>query len=719
MAEPVSKKTILLVEDEAIIAMAETQLLRKFGYNVITAGHAREAINAANCEDIDLVLMDIDLGSGEMDGTEAAEVILKDHDIPVVFCTSHSEKEYVDKVKGITRYGYVLKNSGEFVLRQSIDMAFELFGAHCNLRQANDTWSSTFNSITDIVTIISKDHKILQINDTGCTTLGAPREEIIGKNCYELVHGTDSPISACPCSEALETSKPGFSEYEENGMIFDLSAWPIYGENEKEIHSFVHIVKDITERESARMREREAKIKSKTYETRYRMLFSSIRDALLVTDTDRNIIDCNPAFTDQFGYELTELQGKKTITVYADEKEYDGMGQALKEHKGDLSDFLYTVHYRKKDGTVFPGETNVFYLHDDEGNIIGFIGLIRDISKRIQREEQLTASEQKYKLLAEGTDAVLWEYDILSDKWTYVAPQVEQILGYKPEEWTNYRFWLDRIHPEDRTWADTYCGECTTRGESHKLDYRFRAKNGSYVWLRDVVNVELGQEGPAKLRGFMIDVTERKEAEEKVNNLLREKEIILQETHHRIKNNMSVITGMLTLEAENHSETSCEKVLNDAAGRVRSMMVLYDKLYRSENRQELRVDLYLPELIREIIDQFSTRHTVTTDLRLEKIVLGADVLPNIGIIINELISNSMKHAFTGISKPCITITVCSEGGGIKLSYSDNGTGLPEEISLENTPNFGLQLIAVLVEQLDGTVEISREGGTTFSIFFGV
>ena len=128
-------KTILLVEDEPIIARTEAKLLKNNGYMVITAGDAVKAIGAVNEQAIDLVLMDIDLGHGNMDGTEASQVILQDHMLPIVFLTSHAEKEMVDKVKGITRYGYVIKNSGEFVLLEAISMAFELFEAHMQTRR--------------------------------------------------------------------------------------------------------------------------------------------------------------------------------------------------------------------------------------------------------------------------------------------------------------------------------------------------------------------------------------------------------------------------------------------------------------------------------------------------------------------------------------------------------------------------------------------------------
>ena len=142
-------------------------------------------------------------------------------------------------------------------------------------------------------------------------------------------------------------------------------------------------IRDTTERRRMENALRES-------EEQYRSLFNSIRDAILVADTDRDIVDCNPAFTDLFGYTLEEIAGKRTHVVYRDMDEFKRLGQALQDHIGDPS-FLFTVHYQKKSGAVFPGETNVFYLRDDEGNVVGFIGLIRDVTERQRMEEALEA----------------------------------------------------------------------------------------------------------------------------------------------------------------------------------------------------------------------------------------------------------------------------------------------------------------------------------------
>lgn len=135
MPTKLQKTTILLVEDEALIAMGETELLDRHGYTVRTVYSGEEAIAAVDTTPIDLILMDIDLGKDQMEGTEAAETILQHHEVPIIFLTSHTEQEVVRKVKDITSYGYVVKNTGDFVLLESIEMALELFAANQQIKK--------------------------------------------------------------------------------------------------------------------------------------------------------------------------------------------------------------------------------------------------------------------------------------------------------------------------------------------------------------------------------------------------------------------------------------------------------------------------------------------------------------------------------------------------------------------------------------------------------
>lgn len=173
-------RRILLVEDEAIIALSEKMTLERNGLEVEIAHNADEAIQRAGAsDDIDLVLMDIDLGNG-MDGTEAAGRILEKKNIPIVFLTSHSEREMVTKVKGITRYGYVLKNAGEFVLIEAIQTAFELFDAHERLKRSERKYRTMVETAPMPFQSLDADGCLIDVNNAWLETLGYEREEILG-----------------------------------------------------------------------------------------------------------------------------------------------------------------------------------------------------------------------------------------------------------------------------------------------------------------------------------------------------------------------------------------------------------------------------------------------------------------------------------------------------------------------------------------------------------
>jgi len=180
------KKTLLLVEDETVIALGEALMLEKYGYNVFSAGSGEEAIRMVKQENIDLILMDIDLGKGKPDGTEVAEIILKEHHVPIVFLTGHAEKEIVEKVKGITRYGYVLKTSGEFVLIQSINMAFELFEANRNIKAQEKKYHDIVDNVSCAIIKYDKKGKIYFFNKYAEKLFGFTAEEVLGK------YGTES-----------------------------------------------------------------------------------------------------------------------------------------------------------------------------------------------------------------------------------------------------------------------------------------------------------------------------------------------------------------------------------------------------------------------------------------------------------------------------------------------------------------------------------------------
>jgi len=443
-------RKILLVEDEALIAMQETSILQAHGFEVEAAYSGEKAVTRVLLDqDISLILMDIDLGSG-IDGTEAAQLILKHHNLPIVFLTSHSEKEVVQKVKGISRYGYVLKNSGEFVLVESVTMAFELFEAHqatkareLQQQQQMEELSAIYSHTPSLMVLLDAELKVRKANASAEEFANTSAEALLDKRIGESLRCLNHLNSPQGCGfgphcrqctirttvlstfktqkphTRVEASIPVLQAGEEGEATFFLSTVSLSLREEPTVLVSIEDTR-ITKSDEEKI------IKSAG---KYRSLFNSIRDAILVADTQRSIIDCNPAFTDLFGYRLDEIRGEQTSTVYNNMDEFARMGETIKSHTGSLTEFLFTVHYQKKDGTVFPGETNVFYLHDGKGEVIGFIGLIRDISERLRMEVELKQQEENLRLTLNSIGDAVFSTNTRGQVMR-MNPIAEQLTGW-------------------------------------------------------------------------------------------------------------------------------------------------------------------------------------------------------------------------------------------------------------------------------------------------
>ena len=203
---------------------------------------------------------------------------------------------------------------------------------------------------------------------------------------------------------------------------------------------------------------------------------------------------------------------------------------------------------------------------------------------------------------------------------------------------------------------------------------------------------------------------------QELQNLLREKELLLQETHHRIKNNMNMIHSLLSIQSRSLEDKNSRNILKDAAGRLQTMMLLYEQLYRSENYRELNANDFIPPLVQRIADSFPPRPGINCSVDVENLKIKPKVMTPLGIIITELITNSMKHAFNETPEGQIRLKV-SKGSdsSLRLVYRDNGSGLPEHIKTEKGSGLGLKLIDALVRQLDGSLEIENTRGVKITI----
>ena len=218
---------------------------------------------------------------------------------------------------------------------------------------------------------------------------------------------------------------------------------------------------------------------------------------------------------------------------------------------------------------------------------------------------------------------------------------------------------------------------------------------------------------------FSLLLREVKQSEDQLKASLKEKGTLLQEIHHRVKNNMSVISGLLNLQMNNTDNKIAREALQDSQNRVQSMSMIHETLYRSDNLSVINIKAYLSELGRIIIQNYSISHKVQFKVEAESIMISVKQASPVGLIVNELITNCLKYAFTDDREGEILLELkLKEENGVKLVVSDNGVGIPEGFDLKTADSLGLKLVKMLVEnQLDGSVDVENNNGTKFTIKF--
>jgi PAS domain S-box-containing protein len=254
-----------------------------------------------------------------------------------------------------------------------------------------------------------------------------------------------------------------------------------------------------------------------------------------------------------------------------------------------------------------------------------------------------------------------------------------------------------------------------SKGDVLRLDEELNGR--SYTTIK----FPILQGDKAFLAGYTIDITERKQAEERIRASLREKEVLLKEIHHRVKNNLQIISSLLFLQANQTDHPGAVSALQESRNRVRSMALIHERLYASPDLSRVGMGEYTRNLVSDLRHAHITEDgLVRLTLNLEDIPFGITEAIPCGLIINELVSNALKHAFPKGKEGEITIQLRrGNANRITLTVSDNGIGFPERVDFRKSPSLGLTLVNSLVEQLDGAIELDRRDGTAFTITFNV
>ena len=219
--------------------------------------------------------------------------------------------------------------------------------------------------------------------------------------------------------------------------------------------------------------------------------------------------------------------------------------------------------------------------------------------------------------------------------------------------------------------------------------------------------------------GAITDITDRKQAEERLQASLHQKEVLLKEIHHRVKNNLQIISSLVNLQSDSIDNPDVRNLFQDVRDRVRSMALVHEKLYQSENLSNVQFDEYAGSLLNYLRQAYGKSvGAIGLIQELQPVTLSVEMAVPCGLILNELVTNAIKHAFRGRSTGEVrTALRCDPDGSIRLCVSDNGVGFPPELDWRKTGSLGLRLVQMLAGQLNATVEVNCGNGTEFQINF--
>ncbi|MCG2782567.1 MAG: PAS domain S-box protein, partial [Candidatus Altiarchaeales archaeon] len=405
----------------------------------------------------------------------------------------------------------LIRREGEWELIESSERK----QAEEKLKQIAEGWKVTFDSITDLVSIQDKDFRLLRVNKAFADTFKMEPEELIGKPCYEIVHGTGEPWPGCPHKQALETKKPVTKEFFEPqlGIHLEASASPIFSEK-GEVIGTVHITKDITERKCAEEALQES-------EDKFKKLFEFAPDGYYLNDLKGNFVDSNKAAEELVGYKRGELIGKSFLKLrLLSSKQIPKAAALLTKNAMGQPTGPDEFILNRKDGSRVPVEIMTFPVKIKDHALV--LGIARDITKRKKAEEALRESEIKFRGFVENLDGIAVRGD-MEGKPEFLIGKLEDITGYTWEDFSKKGLkWFDIIHPDDKKELTEEGLKDAASGKSIDREYRIVRKDGSIRWVSQRISPQMKENGtPEFFQGIIMDITDRKQADETIKNLAK------------------------------------------------------------------------------------------------------------------------------------------------------------------------------------------------------
>ncbi|HEY9835264.1 MAG TPA: histidine kinase dimerization/phosphoacceptor domain -containing protein [Stenomitos sp.] len=472
----------------------------------------------------------------------------------------------------------------------------------------------------------------------------------------------------------------------------------------------------------------------------YRRFVEEIQEGAATINSEGIIFYCNQRLASWFQKPLQKVIGSdlRAYILPQDQSIFEGLLQQAQRgvSKGELS--LLT-----RDGREIPVQLSISSLMMDNVTLNCVIAtdlteqkrnkeilaaqttqlvefntqLQNELLERQRVEQALRESETKLQAILDNAPAVIYLKD-LQNRHLMVNRYFLDVFQITPEQCigkTNIQFFPLDIAQQ----VETHDQDVLRSKKSCRYEEEILLNDGVHTYYSVKFPLFDASGKPYALCGISTDISDRKQAEEQIKASLKEKEVLLKEIHHRVKNNLQIVSSLLQMQSRRTKNRQASLVLQDSQHRIASIALVHEKLYRSEDLANIDFAQYIPDLITHLFESYNVSfENVILSLQVEQIFLEIETAIPCGLIINELVSNSLKYAFPNHRKGKIQVEFnLHSDNTIQLIVRDNGIGIPEEFDIKTSQSLGLTLVQGLVEQLEGTIELERSRGTEVRIIF--
>jgi len=627
--------------------------------------------------------------------------------------------EYDISEKEIKQWVDKLKNRAEVIFQEDkkqdgfSDSAKEKQVIAEEIRDNVSLLKATFEAIPGGVMIVDLEGNIIAYNRKCREMWGIPKEVIANGTVEGIIDFVKKELKepekfqhrVKELHENPDTKARDIIEFND-GRVFERCSMPhrTGGKIVARVTSFV----DISEQEKA-------KEKAHRFGNLLDSITTNVNEGILRSTPEEGLIYVNDAFVSMFGYDSREeVMQLDPEEFYADKRRRRVLLKDLDDSKQMKNE---EILFKRKDGSTFWGLENGILIENNGNKYIDAV--ITDISERKKAEEALRESEEKYRNILKNIEDGYFETD-LEGNLTFFNRSLVNMLKYTPSEMKgmNNREYMDKENAA-RVY-ESFNKVYRTGNPQHGFDWELIRKDGSRIIVEASVNLIESEDGdPLGFRGIVRDVTERKKTERQIKSSLKEKEVLLGEIHHRVKNNLAVISGLLYLQAEKTEEKSAQDLLRQSQSRINSMGIIHELLYENQTFASVDPGKYIEQLTERITRNLNIGDkNIHTTIETEDLKLDMTVAIPCALIINELLTNAYKYAFEGRDSGTINIKLNRTNGTCRLTVADDGVGIPENYSDKFEQNgLGLFLVKTLTEQINGQLDIQKNRGTQFEITF--